>query len=183
MLLRRHADFTGGIDLPDEKRDTVDEPVRTCDMPERLFMPLSLDGRRAGEPIVAPGQRVVAGEALTATNPQLPGVFAPTDAEVVSISAAAEVAAPSGFVSVEAVELACLAPPPRPPQSDDDSALSMDPQALREALAGSGLAMFRHPMRTLSAWILRADAGGRCQLLAANVMEDQPLMEVDTGIP
>ena len=178
MLLRRHADFTGGIDLPDEKRDTIDQPVRACEMPERLFMPLSLDGRLVAEPIVGPGQRVAAGESLAAMSPYLPGVFAPADAEVVSLSATADVATWAGFISAPAIELACLGPPPHPPQSDDDSVLSMDPKALRERIAESGLVMFRQPMPLVSSWIERA-ANGPCQLLAANVMEDQPTLSAD----
>ena len=178
MLLRRHADFTGGIDLPDEKRLTLDEPVRTCEVPERLLLPLSLDAGPAAPPRVQPGQRVSAGEALADPAVDRPGVFAPTDAEVVSISATADVATPSGFVSVRAVELACLDAPPHLTQRDDDSVLSMDPGSIRERIADSGLAMFRPPMGLLASWVRRA-ANGRCQLLAANVMEDQPYVTAD----
>ncbi len=181
MLLRRHADFTGGIDLPDEKRATIADPIRTCPLPERLFVPLSLDAGPPAEPIVQPGQRVAAAEALTGPADERPAVFAPTDAEVVSISSTADIATASGFVSVTAIELACLDAPPHPPQNDDDGVLSLDPEIIRQRIADSGLTMFRQPMGPLATWVGRA-AQARCQLLVANAIEDQPHITADHRI-
>jgi len=175
MLLRQHGDFAGGIDVPDEKRETLTEPIRACPLPERLFIPLALTADLPARCLVRPGQHVTAGERLAEASDGRPDVFAPTEGEVVATDSVADV---EGFLTVPALELVPGGPVPTPPVSDDETMLALAPDELRRRIAGGHLSMFRRPMAPLSSWIDLARRSP-CELLVANAMEDQPYVTSD----
>ena len=180
MLLRRHGSFDGGIDLPDEKRETVGEPVRSGPQPARLFVPLTLTGGPPAEPIVRRGQRVRQGEQLAIGQDGGLDVFAPLGGLVASTDAPADIAASQAFRSVKAVALTDLSEPDSPPRRDDDGRglLMLVPAELRERIAAAQLTTFRRPVKSLGALVNRAHQIG-CQLLVLNAMENQPYVTAD----
>ena len=173
MLLRRHGDFPGGIDLPDEKRETIDNPIRLCHLPERLHVPLGYGRHPAASPVVRQGQRVPAGHLLAVGEGSGLDIFAPVGGVVTSLTDTADVAGAGEFTTVPAIELSDLEPAPDLPRSDDDRALALQPDELRTRLMDGQIPLFRRPVAPLDAWVDRAHRGN-CQLLVANVMEDQP---------
>ena len=173
MLLRRHGDFSGGIDLPDEKRETLDQPIRLCHLPDRLHVPLGYGHHRPASPVVREGQRVPAGHLLAVGEGSGLDIFAPVGGVVCSLADSADVAGPGGFVTVPAIELTDLEAAPSLPRSDDDHTLALQPEELRSRLADGQIPVFRRPVGSLAAWVDRAHRTN-CQLLVANIMEDQP---------
>jgi electron transport complex protein RnfC len=180
MLLRRHGSFDGGIDLPDEKRETVGEPVRSGPQPERLFVPLTVTGSPPAEPIVRLGQRVQRGEQLAVGQNGGLDVFAPLGGLVAAIDATADVASYQAFRSVPAIELTDLSQPDTAPRSDEEDrgVLACSPAELRERIAAGHLTTYRRPATSLAAWVGRAHQAG-CQLLVLNAMENQPYVTAD----
>jgi len=181
MLLRRHGDFIGGVDLPDEKRETLAEPVRSCTLPESLRIPLTLTSAAPAEVVVTTGQSVEAGAVLARGGDDNVDVFAPVAGVVSSADASADVAGAWGLITVPAIELSDLQPPSPPPRSADDDALSGEPADLRRQIAAGQLTCFRRPMQPVAQWLLHAQEGGRA-LLIANVMENQPYVTADHRI-
>ena len=82
MRYRIRTTFAGGIDLPHEKRATLDEAVRVCRVLTSLRVPLAPWGAAAAELIVRPGQRVSSGDRLARGLDDGVDVFAPLDATV-----------------------------------------------------------------------------------------------------
>lgn len=80
-------DFHGGIHPPVRKSQTSSKPVAQLPLPNRLYLPLRQHIGVAGRLIVAVGQRVLKGEALTsADNSMAVPVHAPTSGVIHSIS-------------------------------------------------------------------------------------------------
>ena len=80
-------DFHGGIHPPVRKSQTSSKPVAQLPLPDRLYLPLRQHIGVAGRLIVAVGQRVLKGEALTsADNSMAVPVHAPTSGVIHSIS-------------------------------------------------------------------------------------------------
>jgi electron transport complex protein RnfC len=178
MIFRRYGQFTGGIDLPEEKQATLGLPIAACGKLPRLRVPLSAGGGPPAEPVVGPSQRVEAGQLIARSPDGGSDVFAPLGGRVAG-PAAAQVAARGRFAEGPAIELTDLADPepirPLAPQYDWRQA---PPEELLQRLAGGGLVIHRPPHRPLLAWVLEARRQ-RCEALIANVMEHQPYVTAD----
>lgn len=79
--------FPGGIEPPERKALANQTPIRQLPLPERLYLPLQQHIGQAGRLLVADGDRVDKGQALTEPGPQngLP-VHAPTSGRVIATS-------------------------------------------------------------------------------------------------
>jgi Na+-translocating ferredoxin:NAD+ oxidoreductase subunit C len=171
-MFRRYGTFTGGIDLPEQKHATLEEPIRPADRPERLFVPLAPCGGLAARPVVDVGQRVRRGDPLAAgRDPGTVDIFAPLDGTVAAISVAT-LAVGRRLMETPAVELTDLSEPQvpapgRPTRDTDDLAAG----PLRELLDDSQLTTFRRCPEPLGDWLARhADSS----LLVVNAMENEP---------
>jgi electron transport complex protein RnfC len=63
--MRRVHDFHGGVFPPERKTLSNRASIRSAALPKRLILPLSQHIGRPAEPIVAPGDKVLAGQRLT----------------------------------------------------------------------------------------------------------------------
>ena len=186
MIFRRYGTFTGGIDLPDEKQATLDEPVRPCARPAVLHVPLAPCAAAAAEPTVRAGRRVRAGERIAAA-PDESGVdvFAPLDGRVEGFTTVT-VAARGGFVESPAVTLVethdpaetMPRPDDRPPTDGPFDWAAADVGDLIERIAAGGLTTFRRRPVPLGRWV-GAARRQRCRTLIANVMEHEPYVTAD----
>lgn len=179
MLLSRYGTFVGGIDLPDEKQDSLTRPARATFAPQRLHVPLAWGAGSQAVRIVQPGQRVSVGDLLAAG--QAPGsvdIHAPMSG-LVGAAVRADVADTGGFVTVDAIEMTDLTPadPAPVPAGPMDWQRASAP-SLCERLAEGALTTFMPPVRPLADWLSDARAAN-VQLLVVNVMEDQPFVSSD----
>jgi len=174
--------FTGGIDLPDEKQDTLDAAVQPCTPAGVLRVALhvsaaALTGKSAprDEVFVEPGQDVTAGQLLARCGADSLEVLSPTSGRVVGMTTA-EVAAGDEFLPSPAVEIAAdggAFEMPSPTADFDWRAGSG--ASLRQRIASGSLTTHRRPVLSLSVWIDRARAR-RCRTVVANVMQSQPMV-------
>lgn len=80
--------FHGGLDLPACKTLSAQVPIRACPLPDTFTLPLLQHIGEPAEPVVAPGQRVRAGERIAAARgPRGAGLHAPAAAVVRAITA------------------------------------------------------------------------------------------------
>jgi len=176
---RRYGSFKGGIELPDDKDQTLAVPIHRCRSPGRLRVPLSPCGGAAAKPLASRGQQVAAGERIAAAeDDSAVDVFAPLAGTVGGLTAVT-VAGRYGLASSPAIELTELSEPrPIAPAEEVFDWRSAGPETLRSLLAAGGLATYRESIEPLAALIARA-RGSRCGVLIANVMEDQPYVTAD----
>jgi len=178
-MIGRYGTFTGGIDLPDEKRTTLSEPIRPADRPGRIRVSLAPCAGRAARTDVEPGRRVEEGERLaSATDASAVNVHAPLAGRVEAIASAA-VATRGGFALTPAVELADLSAPQIPPPAErafDWADAEADELIAR--IADGGLTTYRRPVGPLAARLRRARAA-RCRTVIANVIEHEPYIAAD----
>ena len=177
MLFRRYGTFSGGIDLPDEKQLTRDQPIEPYRPRGAVRVPLAPCRGRPAEPIVEPGQVVSAGEKIASATAGV-DVFAPV-AGTVRAFCQVRVAAEHVFSACPAVEIE----PADQPFLPSDAREVFDWQAagaaaVRERIAAGGLSTHRRPAEPLTEWIDRARSK-RCLTLVANVMEGQPYVTAD----
>ncbi len=182
MLRSRYGTFVGGIDLPDEKRDTLTRPARATFLPHRLHVPLAWGAGAQAAPAVQPGQRVSAGDLLAAGKaPGSVDIHAPMNG-LVGPTVPADVAGAGGLVSVDAIEMTDLSPADLPPAPVGPMDWQRAPApAICERLAEGALTTFSRPVRSLADWLSDARAAN-VQLLVVNVMEDQPYVSSDHRI-
>jgi len=175
MTLGRYGTFTGGIDLPDEKRNTLDEPIRPAPPVEKLLVPLAWGGVSA-EPIIAPPRRVAAGAMIASADDLC--IYAPLDGKVTSITDAA-VAGRDGFAVVGAIEISELSAPGHiPPLAPVFDWRAADNDTLLARILAGGIPMHRRGGQTVEAFITSARRA-ECTTLVANVMEGQPYVTAD----
>ena len=186
MIFRRYGTFTGGIDLPDEKRATLEEPVRPCGTPAALRVPLAPCAGRAAEPVVNVGDRVRAGERLAeAADEAGVDVFAPLDGRVEAFATVA-VAGRNGFADSPAVVLADLASPAdtmpaagaRGRAEPAFNWPAASPEEIIDRVAAGGLTTYGRPPQPLGRWLARARRK-HCRTLIGNVMEQEPYVTAD----
>ncbi|MDX3773885.1 electron transport complex subunit RsxC [Chromatiaceae bacterium AAb-1] len=80
-------DFHGGIHPPTRKSQTSQKPIAVMPVPERLYIPLRQHTGVAGQLLVQEGQRVLKGQALTASdNAMTVPVHAATSGTVIAIT-------------------------------------------------------------------------------------------------
>jgi len=197
MIFRRYGTFTGGIDLPDEKRPTLGLDIAVVDPPGRLAVPLAPCGGAPAEAAVAPGERVRAGDRIgRAVEAGGLDIFAPLDGKVAGITSAAA-ARWAGFDRCPAVELTDLSDPAGivPPRSDgaDAKAATASPakqpargDAWRKAPLGELLARLAEGQIATHgraagplAKLLDKARDARCRWAILNVMEHEPYVSSD----
>lgn len=187
MILRRYGMFTGGIELPDEKRPTIDRAIEVASRPQRLLVPLAPCGGAPATPTVATGDTVSPGQRIAIANDQAGvDVFAPLAGRVAGTATVA-LAAWGGFVESPAIELADLSDPANlvPPHCEDDNTAKsgFDWQVagdddLLARLAEGQLTTHRLRPQPLMTWLSRARAK-KCRWSIVNVMDQEPLVSSD----
>jgi len=178
--MRRHrfGTFVGGIDLPDDKRATVDSAIQPLPLPERLYVPI--DPCRLGKAVVCvqAGQRVRAAQRLAVTAGRMP-VYAPADGVVAAAGNCAVAAggAPGETPAVELTELVSVAEirSDVEPVADWRAATA---EELIEHIASGGLTTYDRSLEPLADWCAAARAAGVDSLLA-NGMENEPMLTAD----
>ena len=179
MLRSRYGTFVGGLDLPDEKHDTLARPVRAAFVPQRLHVPLAYWPGPAATPVVRPGRHVSPGDLLASGDGwKTVDIYAPM-AGVVGAPAGAAVAVADRFVTVPAIEMTALEsgdPPASPAGPMDWQRASAS--ALCDRLADGALTTFANPVRPLAAWLSEVRAA-EISLLVINALEDQPYVSSD----
>jgi len=197
MIFRRYGTFTGGIDLPDEKRPTLGLDIAVVDRPGRLAVPLAPCGGAPAAATVALGDRVRAGDRIArAVDPGGLDIFAPLDGKVAGITSVAA-ARWAGFDRCPAVELTDLSDPAGivPPRSGgaDAKPAGTSPasqparsDAWRTAPLGELLARLTEGQiathgRAASPLARRVDKArdARCRWAILNVMEHEPYVSSD----
>jgi len=179
MLRRRYGTFVGGLDLPDEKQETLSRPVRAAFVPQRLHVPLAYGPGPQAAPRVSRGQYVSAGDMLAeGSPPDSVHVLAPMSG-LVSAFTTADVAAGGRFVTVDAVEMTALQPaqPPQTPFGPIDWRRA-PANMLSDRLAEGALTTCSHPVRPLAAWLAEARQAN-VALLVVSGMEDEPYVTSD----
>jgi electron transport complex protein RnfC len=84
--MRKIWDIHGGIHPPENKRQSIGEPIRFAGIPAELVLPLSQHIGTPAEPCVAVGEHVLKGQMIAAAKgPVSVPVHAPTSGEVVAI--------------------------------------------------------------------------------------------------
>ncbi|HOF17967.1 MAG TPA: 4Fe-4S dicluster domain-containing protein [Phycisphaerae bacterium] len=179
MSPRRYGSFAGGIDLPDEKLGTLDEPIRAPVRLERLRIPLP--GRSLAEVrlSVRPGQYVSAGQLLA--SPAGAGglaVHAPYAGKAGGLCVV-QTAGSDGFAPSAALELLEPADPPAlhalSPVFDWRAA---DRATLLARIAEGAVPLHDGRGGSLSRFVERAQQAN-CHTLVANALESQPYLTAD----
>lgn len=96
--------FHGGLDLPGYKALSAQTPIRACPLPDTLTLPLLQHIGEPAEPVVAPGQRVRAGERIAAARGRRGADLHAPAAAVVRVIAPFPLASQPG-VEVDAIVL------------------------------------------------------------------------------
>jgi len=179
MFLRRYGTFAGGIDLPDEKHTTIDEPIASWHESKQLRVPLAACDSKPARPLVRIGQYVAAGERIAAADDaRAVDVFSPVAGRVSGFTSV-EVADRDAFRRCRAIELADVSLPSEPssvsPTFDWRAASS---HTLRERLCKGTLTTYRRPPHPLTEWLQAARRDG-CRVLVANAIEGQPYVTAD----
>jgi len=179
MVPGRRGTFTGGIDLPDEKRETQDRAIEAFASPvsARLRVPLSLDGRPGASVVVSPGQHVRAGERIARAGAGGADLFAPV-AGVVGPVCRVPVARDGQWELDDALELHGLGPWTLPEFEPVFDWQTRDDDALRERLADGHLVLHRRRSEPLTTLVDRARRKA-CRTLIVNGMEHQPYVTAD----
>lgn len=177
----RYGTFAGGIDLPDEKRQTLDEPIRPWGPLTAIRLPLGSPRRSPAVAVVQPGQQVEAGQLLArADGPEGMDVFSPFAATVGAVTTA-DLADWDEFSTVAAVTLEPLSGTVFDPGRHGEPVFDWRSATATELLlrlAEGGLLTCRRVPRRLVRWLDRARAS-RCTTLIVNVMESQPYVTSD----
>lgn len=177
-MFRRYGIFTGGIDLPEEKQGTLDEPISVPSEIERLRVPLAPCGGPSAQPVVAPGQSVRVGDRLAGAGLDGVDIFAPLAGVVKSIGTVTTVIG-RRRMRIPAVELADLSGPRGiPPGEEVFDWSNAEDDLLRDRLAESHIATLRRRPQPLVRWMRRAHLAG-CEILVVNAMESQPNVTAD----
>lgn len=178
-LSRQFWPLPGGIHPPENKLQSLREPIRKAPMPQRLVIPLTQPGYARPELCVQVGEQVFKGQVIARGTPQT-GItcHAPTSGTIVALTEHA-VPNPSGLPEPCAV----LVPDGRddwsklPPITDYDHAEPADLlERIREAgISGLGGAGF--PTHTK----LRGTSG-KVQTLVINACECEPYITADDAL-
>jgi electron transport complex protein RnfC len=93
-------DFYGGIHPPEQKALTANKPIKPLSLPKQLIIPLQQHIGQEGELLVAIGDHVLKGQALTlSTNSMVVPIHAPTSGTISAIKQAM-IAHPSGLMQL-----------------------------------------------------------------------------------
>ncbi|MCD4824921.1 MAG: 4Fe-4S dicluster domain-containing protein [Phycisphaerae bacterium] len=178
MLFQRFGKFDGGIDLPEEKEATIDEPIRPAEGLSSLRVPLSPCGGAVAVPTVGVGTQVAAGQQIAAGRDGGVDIFTPLAGTVKSITTAA-VAVGREQLTAPAVELTDLGHSPPIPEGQTVFAWTdADSDALAERIAEGQLTTLRAKPQPLVQWLADARAAG-CDHLIVNAIQGQPFVTAD----
>ena len=175
---RKLHHFHGGLHLPDNKAQSLREPVAPAGIPERLYLPLQQHIGAIAAPVVAVGERVLKGQVLAAAAGAVSApVHAPTSGTVVEIGDF-PIPHPSGLtahcivIAPDGEETWAELPPP----IEDFSAVSPDElrERIRDAgIVGLGGAAFPTAVK------LTASKERRVETLVINGAECEPYITCD----
>lgn len=181
MRLRQHITFTGGIELPEEKRVTRTSAIARAPLPSLLHLPLTTTGGPPPPLLVREGDRVAAGQRLAGGDGDGDSVRAPLPGRIGRVTTVS-LAGRGRFVRTEAIELTpeCSSPTTAaiPPASEKLDWQAESPRALRRRVSGGGLTTCRLPTTPVTAWIDTAREKA-CRTLIANGMENEPFVTAD----
>lgn len=178
MLFGRYGTFAGGIDLPDEKHETLNLAIEAYVGAEPLRVAIAPCGERPSEPLVEVGQEVAASEKIAQALSGGVSIFSPTAGTVTALTTC-KVAGSDEFVASPAVEIR----PNEKNPSMPSPAVCFDWRVasaakLRDTIAAGPLTTYRRPIRPLGRWVERARSKS-CRTLIANAMENQPYVTAD----
>ncbi len=166
MLFQRYGKFTGGIDLPEEKEATLDEPISSRPLPEELCVGLKPCGGKAAQPTVSTGQSVSQGERIANASGEGVDIFAPLAGLVGEVTSN----------HIRLTELRGSSDLSMPEPECDWTKKSAD--ELFEKIRDSQLSTFRPQPRPVADW-LEESHRHHCWQLVVNAMEDQPFVTAD----
>ena len=179
--MRKLFDFHGGIHPPENKHQSLSEPIRSAGIPRELVLPLSQHTGAAAAPVVRPGEQVLKGQLLAAASSLVSApVHAPTSGTVSAIEER-PVPHPSGL-SAPCIVLECdgqdrwaeLPPPPADYRELEAPALL---ERIRDAgIAGMGGAGFPTAVKLTSGIHHRIDT------LIINGTECEPYITADDSL-
>lgn len=166
MFFQRYGKFTGGIDLPEEKLATIDEPISSGPLPDELRVGLGPCDGKPAKPAVIVGQKVNQGDLIARANGQGVDIFAPLAGQVRALT--------TNHIELAEVKGSTDMPPHEPccqwgQLSSDD---------LLERIAASQLTTFRRRPRPIIDWLQEAHRH-HCSQLIINAMEDQPFVTAE----
>lgn len=168
-LLGPRSAFDGGLYLPDRKAGLARRPIQTLHPDGPLHVPLMVRRDLATEAVVAPGERVVTGQALSrATNDQAVGVHAPAAGIIKSLERVWTV--DDGFLPGAILE----------PDGTSDKVpqhQGWDDESIIVQLAECGV-MCETPRAPLHVVMREAIAAGVSDLIV-NAMETEPYLTAD----
>lgn len=166
MLFQRYGKFTGGIDLPEEKLATIDEPISSRPTPDELRADLGPCGGKTALPGVIVGQEVNQGDLIARANGEGVDIFAPLGGRVREITA--------NYIELVEIKGSTGIPPHEP--CCQWGTLSSDD--LLERIGKSQLTTFSRRPRPVIDWVEEAHRH-HCWQLIVNAMEDQPFVTAD----
>jgi electron transport complex protein RnfC len=180
MARRRFGTFTGGIDLPEEKADTLRSHIEPAADLSRLRVPLAICDAAPAEPVVEAGAMVTRDEriAVAAGGGQV-DVFAPSAGRV---GGRCEVLLPGpggDWRTSPALELVDVEPVAgiRPGQPHFPWRAA-DGESLLARIAEGGVPTFGYSPRPLQAWLRAARSAG-VDTLIADVLDNTPHAAAD----
>ena len=176
MAWHRYGTFSGGLDLPELKRKTLDRAIEPLFVPPHLIVPLGMPGRAPGARLIEPGKSVRTGQVLAKGDGYAtPDILAPLSGRVAELTTA-QVASAGRFVEVDAVKINSLkADPPPDHPSFGRAWRNASPDDLCAFIADSAMTTFRQPVIAMSAWLEQVRQA-RIDTLVLNVMECQPYL-------
>ncbi|MBN1555552.1 MAG: 4Fe-4S dicluster domain-containing protein [Phycisphaerae bacterium] len=177
-MTHRYGIFTGGIDIPDEKQATLDEPIRAVSEIEVLRVPLAPCGGAAAEAVVEPGQSVRAGERLARAGQDGVDVFAPLAGQVRDVVSVVT-AIGRQLMRMPAIELTELSGCREIPDGEETfDWIHADAEELRRRIDESHLVTQRRRPLPLTRWVQRAHRAA-CEVFVVNAVESQPYITAD----
>jgi electron transport complex protein RnfC len=171
--------FPGGLALPHHKQVSLQSPLETCPLPERLFVPIGQHQGDTGEVLVEPGEQIMTGQPLTAAADdfQVPA-HSPCCATVVGIARRPAVQPPGSqrrcIEIIPHTEQIGITPNRLPGWRDAQPALIIN-HLRRMGLAGMGGAMFPTAAKLRGPW-------PQIDTLILNGVECEPWIACDESL-
>jgi electron transport complex protein RnfC len=178
-VFSRYGQFAGGIDLPEETSETIDQPIASAPAPTRLRVPLAPCGQAGAQPIVEVGQDVQCGETLAvAAGLRDTDIHAPVAGRVAGFEQV-QIRCGRDLMLSPAIEITDIHGTCELGQARETSDWrTASSRTIRDRLAEAHIATHRGRPEPLRQWIHRATRGG-CEALIVNAMENQPYLTAE----